>query len=101
MAYVTVQEVQYFINTEVSSTDITNMITLADAELDIMLGGSSMSGNVKTACSARIVAMMLAQRDPETYTVGSSQTNFGRQITRWDKYVKARVREAKIDTVRG
>ena len=89
------------INTDVTTADIDSMITLADAELDVMLDGSSMSTNGKSYCSARIVAIALATRDPETFTVGSSQTNFGARAKLWQEQVDRRVREAKIDTIRG
>ena len=101
MPYATAQQVQYFINTDVSSTDIGNMITIADAELDVMLDGSSMSTNAKAGCSARLVAIMLAQRDPESYNVGGSQMNYGARIKRWQDFVDDQVRKAKIDTTRG
>ena len=77
------------------------MITIADAELDAMLGGSSMASNVKKGCSMRLTALMLAQRDPEIRNLGGTNMVFQSRMTAWRKYVEDRVREAKIDTVRG
>ena len=77
------------------------MIVVADAELDAMLDGSSMSSNSKKGCSIRITALMLAQRDPELRTLGSVNMSFSKRMDAWQKYVDDRVREAKIDTLRG
>lgn len=100
MAYSSETEVQYLINTSVGASDISAMITIADAELDLMLNGSSMSSNAKKGCSMRITALMLAQRDPELRTLGSVNMSFQSRLTAWQKYVDARVREAKIQTLR-
>lgn len=101
IVYCTNAQVKYIINTDVDTGDIDNMITLADGELDIMLGGRSMGTNGKAYCSSRLVAIALANRDPETYTVGSQQTNMGSRVRRWQVEVDRRVREAKTQSLRG
>ena len=60
-----------------------------------------MASNVKKGCSMRLTALMLAQRDPEIRNLGGTNMVFQSRMTAWRKYVEDRVREAKIDTVRG
>ena len=60
-----------------------------------------MSDDIKKGCSIRLTALMLAQRDPELRTLGSVNMSFQSRLKAWPEYVAARVREAKIQTVRG
>ena len=95
MAYSTATEVKYIINTSVADATITNMITIADAELDNMLNGSTMDSNVKKGCSMRLTALMLAQRDPEIRRFGGTDFEMKQRLTDWKTYVDEQVRMAK------
>lgn len=97
MAHTTAAQVAYFINTSVASGTITSMIALSDAELDGMLGGASMSTNLKALCSARLCAIMLAQRDPQARTVGGAEVDFGARIRDWRDFVDRQVAIATKD----
>ena len=99
MAYSTATEVKYLINTSVADATITNMITIADAELDTLLDGSSMSDNSKKGCSMRLTALMLAQRDPEIRRFGGTDFEMKQRLADWKAYVDEQVRMAKTDTV--
>lgn len=97
MAHSTNAQVLYLINTSVSTGDIDNMITLADAELDALLGGASMDANLLALCSARLVAIMLAGRDPNARSVGGSEMDFGQRVNQWRRFVDQQVRIATKD----
>jgi len=94
MAYCTATEVKYLINTSLDDTSIGNLIAIADADLDAMLDGASMSVTLKKGCSMRLTAVMIAQRQPQTQRIGEYSDSWGERIREWRSWVNRRVARA-------
>jgi len=86
--------VKYLIHTDLDDTAIGNLITLADAELDQMLGSASLADDLLKLCSMLLTAILVARRDPEATTVGSARIQYGSRIEDWRTKVDGVIRRA-------
>ena len=94
MPYCTASDVRLLINTSLSDDDIGSLITLADAELDALLGGASMSSTLKKGCSMRLTAIMIAGRQPQQQRIGAYSEGWGGRIAEWRRWVNRAVARA-------
>ena len=94
MAYCTPAQVRLLIATDLSDENLTELITLADSDLDDKLSGQTMSDVQKTKCSMRLAAVMVAQRQPRKESIAGATLDWGSRITEWQRYVKQAVSRA-------
>lgn len=94
MAYCTADDVKLLIRTNLSDANITSLIAQADADLDDMLGGASMSTTLKKSCSMRLTAIMIAQRQPTSSRILGASVTYGDRVKQWKQEVKNRVAKA-------
>ena len=91
MAYCLPSDVRLLIHTDLEDTEIEDLIREADVELDGMLGGASMSSDLKKYCSKRLTAIVIARRDPVQYSLGGIRVDYGERIRDWNREVKRKV----------
>lgn len=70
MANCTASEVQLIINTTMTDTDITSLITLADAEITAR-GLDTRNSNLKKTLSMFLTADLISSRDPKSVNLGA------------------------------
>lgn len=87
MVYSTPDEVKLIIETSMSDDDITLLIVLADDEVDGM-GGAALSDVDKQKCSMYLTAIMIAEKQPSSYSVGTVRINMRDRTARWLQRVK-------------
>ena len=100
VAYCSATEVAYLVHTDLDDTAIGILITLADAELDQMLGGSTLATNLLKLCSMMLTAILVAQRDPEATTLGSARIQYGSRVEDWRGRVWAIVKRNKAPVIK-
>ena len=88
MAYCTATDVRLIIETSMETDDITSLIILADDEVDEMAEGVTLSDVDKKRCSMYLTAIMIAEKQPSSYTVGSVRINMKDRSARWLKKVQ-------------
>lgn len=92
--YCTAPDVKVLIETTLDDEVIEELIDLADANLDEKLGGASLSTILKKRCSMMLTAAMIAERMPQTYSVGSIRISQGPRIENWRRSVNRTVASA-------
>ncbi|MHA1286252.1 MAG: hypothetical protein ACTSPB_02490 [Candidatus Thorarchaeota archaeon] len=85
--YCSASDVRLIIQTDLDDEFIERLINLADANLDKKLGGASMDAESKRSCSMMLTAAMIAERTPQTYSIGSIRISQGPRIENWRKSV--------------
>jgi len=84
MSYCTADEVKLIVNTELDTSSISQLITLADTEVDLMLGvGWSGDTNTQKLISMLLTAALISDRDPESYAIGAARIQYGNRVSRW------------------
>ena len=91
MAYCLPSDVRLLIHTDLEDSEIEDLIREADAELDEMLGGASMSSDLKKYCSKRLAAITIARREPAQYSLGNIRVDYGKRVAWWSSEVKRKV----------
>lgn len=94
MGYCKSADVRLVIQTALEDHEIDDLIELADTDLDEKLGGASLSDNLKKQCSMMLTAIMIAERTPQTYSIGSIRISQGPRIENWRKRVNRIVARA-------
>lgn len=94
LAYCTASDVRLLVHTSLSDSDIESLIALADAELDSMLGGASMSTTQKKNCSMRLTAVMIVASQPRREKVGDLVFEYADRVGEWRRYVRRQVARA-------
>jgi hypothetical protein len=95
MGYCNASDVRVLIETELVDEVIENLIVLADADLDRMLGGTTADASFKKKASMYLTAAMIADGGPPSYTVGNIRIDMGKQAASWRAQVKESVEEAR------
>lgn len=83
--YCDASDVKLIIATELESYDIEELIDMADRDLDKRLGGASLDTDLKKDCSMMLTAIKIAERTPQTYSIGSIRISQGARIENWRK----------------
>lgn len=91
MAYCTPAQVRLLIATDLSDENLTELITLADSDLDDKLAGQTMSDVQKTKCSMRLAAVMVAQRAPVKESLSGASLDWGDRVKEWQNYVAEQI----------
>ena len=91
MPYCLHQDVRLLVDTALEDEEIEDLIELADEELDGLLGGASMSNQMKKACSMRLTAIMIVENQPESIRMGGLSMKYVDCATRWRKWVNLKV----------
>lgn len=94
MAYCSAADVGLLIAHSMSSGDVDSLIALADKDLDDMLGAYTLSAELKKRCSSMLTAIMIADRQPKSYSAGSARISYGERIRRWQAKVDELVARA-------
>ena len=83
MTYCTDDDVRSIVVTGLTNPQIGALIVLVDAEIDLRLGGATLSSDLKKLCSMLKTAVLAAERDPETYAIGSARVTYGKRVQDW------------------
>ena len=95
MPYCTDEEVKILIETSLEGHEIETLIALADADLDRMLGGTSMETSLKKKCSMMLSAAMISDKEPGSYSVGGVRIDQSKRAENWRSQVREIVASAK------
>jgi len=95
VAYCNASDVRVLIETKLEDEVIENIIALADADLDRMLGGAAADDSFKKKGSMYLAAAIIADKGPSSYTVGNIRIDMGAKARDWRAQVKASVEEAR------
>lgn len=84
MPYSEPDDVRLLINTSLQDDQIGSLIQMADDDLDEMTEGVTLNAADKKACSMRLAAIMIAERQPLSYGVGEANIKMSdRRTGRW------------------
>ena len=95
MAYCKSSDVKILVETTLDDELIEELIEISDADLDSMLGGSSLGTQLKKRCSMMLTAATIAEKYPRSYTVGSARIDMGTKIRDWRSQVRDIVARVK------
>lgn len=100
VAYCTAADVKLIIETSLSDEDIGSLIALADDDLDEMSAGVTLSATDKKKCSIYLTAIKIAERQPTSYSVGSTRISHGDRSKEWEKKVWDIINQNKTPVVK-
>jgi hypothetical protein len=95
MGYCNASDVRILIETKLVNEVLENIIVLADAEVDRLLGGATAGDSFKKKASMYLAAAIVADKGPPSYTVGNIRVDMGAKAREWRAQVKADIEEAR------
>lgn len=95
MAYSSAADVKTIIETSLADASITELIAIADADIDDLLSGTSLGATLKKKCSMMLTAAMIAEGNPKNYSVGDARVDMGNRARSWRAEVHRTISEAK------
>lgn len=93
--YCTAAEVKLLIDTDLSDGDIESLIDWSDNETDQLTDGLSLGSSKLAQISARLTAIKIADRSPQSYSVGGTQMDYKDRIKRWRSQIHGVVNREK------
>lgn len=82
------EDVEDIIETSLDPDQIARMIYRADKRLDKMIAGLTLDADDLKECSMYLTAIMIEDRQPTSYTVGSATIRKRNNAARWEKKVQ-------------
>lgn len=95
MAYCDSDDVKMIISTSLADASITELVAIADADIDDKLGGATLSTALLKKCSMMLTAAMIAEGNPKNYTVGEAKVDMGNRAKSWRAEAELTISRAK------
>ncbi len=95
MSYCKPSDVLLIIDSGMDPDEIEDLITLADDDLDKMSAGVTLDEADKKKGSMYLAAIMIAEKQPTSYTVGTARVTHDGRAERWRAKVQDIIRQNK------
>lgn len=99
MVYSDADDVRMIIETSLADASITELIAIADADIDDMLSGTTLGTALLKKCSMMLTAAMIAEGNPQNYSVGDARVDMGNRAKGWRAEVTRTINKAKAARV--
>ena len=88
MPYSTPPDVRLIIDTTLTDTQITTIIEMSDAEIDVRIGAQSTPGELVKKLSVLLTAHAIKTRQPQSLAVGEYREDTGDVLGVWEQEIE-------------
>ncbi|MHA1227848.1 MAG: hypothetical protein ACTSPV_13965 [Candidatus Hodarchaeales archaeon] len=100
MAYCTVADVRFIIDTTLTDAEISGIIDMSDAEIDRRIGAQDTSDKLVKKLSILLTAHTIKTRQPQSQAIGEYREDAGDVVDVWEREIERIFRLYKTSIVK-